>query len=114
MTPIPARILARAAEVVEAAKAALEAAVTSARAGNRSWNQIALSLGVSRQAARQRFGDSGNVATVARTAKRQRASFAGARTAKAQGVVARRVAKLDDSALENRPKRETPESARKK
>ncbi len=50
--------VSRAADAVEAAKAALEAAVANARARDRSWNQIAMSLGVSRQAARQRFGDS--------------------------------------------------------
>jgi hypothetical protein len=50
--------IARAADAVEAAKAALEAAVANARAQDRSWNQIALSLGVTRQAARQRFAAS--------------------------------------------------------
>lgn len=51
--------VARAADAVKAAKAALEAAVANARAQDRSWNHIALSLDVSRQAARQRFGNSG-------------------------------------------------------
>jgi hypothetical protein len=36
----------------------LRDAVTAARRSGRSWNQIAVSLGVSRQAARQRFGAS--------------------------------------------------------
>jgi len=35
----------------------LHAAVRTARANGRSWNQIAVALGVSRQAARQRFAD---------------------------------------------------------
>ncbi|MGA2007216.1 MAG: sigma-70 family RNA polymerase sigma factor, partial [Solirubrobacteraceae bacterium] len=35
----------------------LRDAVTAARNAGRSWNRIAVALGVSRQAARQRFGD---------------------------------------------------------
>jgi hypothetical protein len=35
----------------------LREAVEVARAHGRSWNQIAVALGVSRQAARQRFAD---------------------------------------------------------
>jgi Mrr N-terminal domain len=62
--------IARAADAVEAAKAALEAAVANARTQDRSWNHIALSLGVSRQAARQRFGDAG----LAERARRARAA----------------------------------------
>ena len=38
-------------------EARLREAVQLARAHGRSWNQIAVALGVSRQAARQRFGD---------------------------------------------------------
>jgi hypothetical protein len=107
--------IASAADAVEAAKVALEAAVTNARAENRSWNQIALSLGVSRQAARQRFGDSGDTEAPARAGKRRRAGGAGARLAKNQGAVTGRYDKLsDDSALEGRPKRATRGSARKK
>ncbi len=107
--------VARAADAVEAAKVALEAAVTTARAGNRSWNQIALSLGVSRQAARQRFGDSGDAEALARAEKRRRAGVAGARSAKMQGAVTGRYDKLgDDSALEGQPKRATRGSARKR
>jgi hypothetical protein len=47
--------IAAAAEAVRADDARLTEAVTLARAHGRSWNHIALALGVSRQAARQRF-----------------------------------------------------------
>jgi hypothetical protein len=51
------RDIATAAEVVRADDARLGEAVLLARARGRSWNHIALALGVPRQAARQRFGD---------------------------------------------------------
>ena len=49
------REIAAAAEAVRADDARLREAITLARAHGRSWNHIALALGVSRQAARQRF-----------------------------------------------------------
>jgi hypothetical protein len=49
------RAIATAAEAVRADDARLREAVLIARAHGRSWNHIALALGVSRQAARQRF-----------------------------------------------------------
>jgi hypothetical protein len=107
--------VARAADAVDAAKAALETAVATARARNRSWNHIALSLGVSRQAARQRFGDSGRAKAPARAKKVRRASAAGARSAKTQASVTKRYKKFgDDSVLEDRPKRAVRGSARAK
>jgi hypothetical protein len=51
------REIAAAAEAVRADDARLREAVTVARAHGRSWNHIALALGVSRQAARQRFAN---------------------------------------------------------
>jgi hypothetical protein len=51
------RAIATAAEAVRADDAHLREAVLIARAHGRSWNHIALALGVSRQAARQRFAD---------------------------------------------------------
>jgi DNA-directed RNA polymerase specialized sigma24 family protein len=51
------RAIAAAAEAVRANDARLREAVLLARAHGRSWNHIALALGVSRQAARQRFAD---------------------------------------------------------
>ncbi len=51
------REIATAAEAVRADDARLREAVVLARARGRSWNHIALALGVSRQAARQRFAD---------------------------------------------------------
>jgi hypothetical protein len=51
------REIATAAEAVRADDARLREAVLLARAHGRSWNHIALALGVSRQAARQRFAD---------------------------------------------------------
>jgi hypothetical protein len=51
------RDIATAAEVVRADDARLREAVLLARAHGRSWNHIALALGVSRQAARQRYAD---------------------------------------------------------
>jgi DNA-directed RNA polymerase specialized sigma24 family protein len=49
------REIATAAETVRTDDARLREAVLLARAHGRSWNHIALALGVSRQAARQRF-----------------------------------------------------------
>ncbi|WP_432497812.1 hypothetical protein [Kineococcus auxinigenes] len=49
------RDVAEAADQVHAAEAALEAAVLRARRAGASWNDLALPLGVSRQAVRQRF-----------------------------------------------------------
>lgn len=55
------REIAAASEAVRADEARLREAVEVARGHGRSWNHIALALGVSRQAARQRF--SGKVRT---------------------------------------------------
>lgn len=49
------RQVAAACDAVRTDEARLRAAVQIARAQGRSWNQIAVALGVSRQAARQRF-----------------------------------------------------------
>lgn len=49
------RVVAEAADEVAASEARLREAVAHARAHGRSWNRIALALGTSRQAARQRF-----------------------------------------------------------
>ncbi len=49
------REIAAATDAARADEARLLAAVNAARVGGRSWNQIAIALGVSRQAARQRF-----------------------------------------------------------
>jgi hypothetical protein len=51
------RGVAAAAEAVREDEARLRETVEVARARGRSWNQIAVALGVSRQAARQRFSD---------------------------------------------------------
>jgi len=51
------RAIAAVSEAVRADEARLREAVEIARAHDRSWNQIAVALGVSRQAARQRFTD---------------------------------------------------------
>jgi hypothetical protein len=51
------REIAAVSEAVRADEARLRDAVEVARAHDRSWNQIAVALGVSRQAARQRFTD---------------------------------------------------------
>jgi hypothetical protein len=50
------RAIAEAAERTRRGKALLTERVALARAYGRSWNRIAAALGVSRQAARQRFG----------------------------------------------------------
>jgi hypothetical protein len=52
--------VAVASDAVRADEMRLREAVQSARARGRSWNQIAVALGVSRQAARQRFADKAN------------------------------------------------------
>ena len=49
------RQIAAACDAVRIDEARLREAVKIARAQGRSWNQIAVALGVSRQAARQRF-----------------------------------------------------------
>ncbi len=49
--------VAAVSEAIRADEARLRKAVEAARARGRSWNQIAVALGVSRQAARQRFTD---------------------------------------------------------
>jgi hypothetical protein len=51
------RAVAQAADAVHTADAGLREAVQTARLNGRSWNQIAVALGVSRQAARQRFAE---------------------------------------------------------
>jgi hypothetical protein len=51
------RHVATVSEAVRADEARLREAVAVARAHGRSWNQIAVALGVTRQAARQRFAD---------------------------------------------------------
>jgi hypothetical protein len=51
------RQIAVASDMVRDDEARLREAVHLARAHGRSWNQIAVALGVSRQAARQRFAD---------------------------------------------------------
>jgi DNA-directed RNA polymerase specialized sigma24 family protein len=54
------RVIATAAETARANDARLREAVLLARAHGRSWNHIAVALGVSRQAARQRYSDKAN------------------------------------------------------
>jgi len=51
------REIAAVSEAVRADETRLRETVELARAHGRSWNQIAVALGVSRQAARQRFSD---------------------------------------------------------
>ena len=51
------RQIAAVSEALRADQARLREAVEVARAHGRSWNQIGVSLGVSRQAARQRFSE---------------------------------------------------------
>ena len=51
------RQIAVASDMARDDEARLREAVQLARAHGRSWNQIAVALGVSRQAARQRFAD---------------------------------------------------------
>jgi hypothetical protein len=54
------RAIAAVSEAIRADEARLREAVEVARAHDRSWNQIAVALGVSWQAARQRFIDKTN------------------------------------------------------
>lgn len=49
--------VATASQTVRADEVRLRQAVAAARERGRSWNQIGVALGVSRQAARQRFSD---------------------------------------------------------
>lgn len=54
------RQVAVASDAVRADELRLREAVQYARDHGRSWNQISVALGVSRQAARQRFADKAN------------------------------------------------------
>lgn len=56
----PIRAISEATDAIRASEAQQLEAVQFARARGISWNLIALALGVSRQAARQRFGDKTN------------------------------------------------------
>jgi hypothetical protein len=51
------RAVAQATDTIAAGNAALREAVGVARLNGRSWGEIAIALGVSRQAARERFAD---------------------------------------------------------
>lgn len=51
------RAIARATDTIAAGNATLRQAVAHARLNGRSWGEIAIALGVSRQAARERFAD---------------------------------------------------------
>lgn len=55
------RQVAAISETLRAEEAQLRETVNVARVNGRSWNQIAVALGVSRQAARQRFADKTHV-----------------------------------------------------
>lgn len=52
------RAITSAMRAVADAQAALEAAVVAARANGRSWGLVAVAMGTSRQAARQRYEES--------------------------------------------------------
>jgi hypothetical protein len=54
--PVDLRALAEANDGLEQAERSVAAAVDVARAAGRSWAQIGMILGISRQAAQQRFG----------------------------------------------------------
>lgn len=56
--PADLRRIGLAAKDVERAKTELAEAVAAARANGRSWGIIGLVLGISKQAAQQRFGES--------------------------------------------------------
>lgn len=56
--PADLRRIGLAAKDVERAKTELAEAVSAARANGRSWGFIGLVLGISKQAAQQRFGES--------------------------------------------------------
>lgn len=64
------RAVATAAEATHQDEARLRGAVEAARAHGRSWNYIAVAIGVSRQATRQRFGRAEEV-SAGSSAKRQ-------------------------------------------
>jgi hypothetical protein len=55
VVPQEVRDVANAVDQLRAAEAAVDAAVLRARRAGASWNDLALPLGVSRQAARQRY-----------------------------------------------------------
>lgn len=65
------RAVAEAADGARRSEAQVVERVSIARAHGRSWNQIALALGVSRQAARQRFAGQVPEATIRRTTARR-------------------------------------------
>ncbi len=69
---------------VAAAESDIERAVEAARANGRSWPRIALVLGISKQAAQQRYGASGT----AEADPRQQLGEFGRKRAAAQGAAA--------------------------
>jgi len=54
--PVDLRRIGRAKQAVHDAEAELRAAVAAARTSGRSWGHIGIVLGISKQAAQQRFG----------------------------------------------------------
>ncbi len=54
--PVDLRRIGRAKQAVRDAEVELRAAVAAARASGRSWGHIGIVLGISKQAAQQRFG----------------------------------------------------------
>lgn len=87
--------VASAAAAVQSAQSSLLEAVENSRAHGRSWNELAVALNVSRQAARQRYGISSNTrkrTTVDRrraTATRKAGSSAGKVAAAKKAPVAK-------------------------
>ena len=81
--------VASAAAAVHSAQARLVEAVEISRARGRSWNELAVALNVSRQAARQRYGNTSNVPKqpeVDRRTATSRARRVGARAVKVGGT----------------------------
>jgi hypothetical protein len=85
------RNVTRAVETVAAAEADLAAAVDTARRHGRSWQMIGLALGVSTQAAQQRFG----AKKPKRTAKKTRVKKAPAKRTAKRRVVAKQARKAE-------------------
>jgi hypothetical protein len=98
--------VASAAAEVQSAQASLLEAVKVCRAHGRSWNELAVALNVSRQAARQRYGSTSNSAKKpledrGRTTTRKAGSTASKVAAARKGPVAK-PGSVKKAAVENR------------
>jgi len=89
--------VASAAAAVQSAQASLVKAVEISRAHGRSWNELAVALNVSRQAARQRYGTTSDVPKKPKADRRWAATSRKADSRAAKATAARKVSKANQA-----------------